>query len=298
MPNAVVMTGYGPPEVLTWAGVGMPEPGEGQIRIRWLAAACADATILADDARLRELSRRMEAAAREQGAMIDLALALSHAGVSGLLGGDLGEAQRCFAELTAISEARGQLWSIGSLLITAWRGPPEHGYALLAQVADEADRQGQGCNPAGRGRGDQRGDRRPALPQPEHRRLPPAQGVPEARRQLPPPARPREARPGPAGLAFRWWLTGDYVEPVPLLPRTRSARTPNASPTRSRSPVASRSRSRPRTFARTNVGIGSVSRPGRSVMAASIRLMNGSQSDTLVLPNPAQAPSSSCSERA
>ena len=47
---------------------------------QWLAAACADATILVDDTRLRELSRRMEAAAREQGAMIDLALALSHAG--------------------------------------------------------------------------------------------------------------------------------------------------------------------------------------------------------------------------
>ena len=28
--------------------------------------------------------------------MIDLALALSHAGVSGLLAGDLAEAQRCF----------------------------------------------------------------------------------------------------------------------------------------------------------------------------------------------------------
>jgi hypothetical protein len=35
--------------------------------LQWLAAACADATILADDSRLRELSRRMEAAAREQG---------------------------------------------------------------------------------------------------------------------------------------------------------------------------------------------------------------------------------------
>src|SRR5207247_2236585 len=69
---------------------------------------------------------------------------LSHAGVSGLLGGDLGEAQRCFAELTAISEARGQPWSIGSLLITAWRGPAEQAYALLEQVAEEANRQGQG----------------------------------------------------------------------------------------------------------------------------------------------------------
>jgi hypothetical protein len=31
MPNAVVMTGYGPPEVLKWAGVPLTGPGEGQI---------------------------------------------------------------------------------------------------------------------------------------------------------------------------------------------------------------------------------------------------------------------------
>ena len=34
MPNAVVMTGYGPSEVLRWAGVLIPEPGAGQIRIK------------------------------------------------------------------------------------------------------------------------------------------------------------------------------------------------------------------------------------------------------------------------
>jgi NADPH:quinone reductase-like Zn-dependent oxidoreductase len=38
MPNAVVMTGYGPPEVLRWAGVPLPEPGQGQIRIKVKAA--------------------------------------------------------------------------------------------------------------------------------------------------------------------------------------------------------------------------------------------------------------------
>jgi NADPH:quinone reductase-like Zn-dependent oxidoreductase len=38
MPNAIVMTGYGPPEVLQWAGVPLPEPGEGQIRIKVKAA--------------------------------------------------------------------------------------------------------------------------------------------------------------------------------------------------------------------------------------------------------------------
>ena len=38
MPNAIVMTGYGPPEVLKWAAVPLPEPGPGQIRIKVKAA--------------------------------------------------------------------------------------------------------------------------------------------------------------------------------------------------------------------------------------------------------------------
>jgi len=38
MPNAVVMTEYGPPEVLKWAAVPLPEPGAGQIRIKVKAA--------------------------------------------------------------------------------------------------------------------------------------------------------------------------------------------------------------------------------------------------------------------
>jgi D-arabinose 1-dehydrogenase-like Zn-dependent alcohol dehydrogenase len=38
MPNAIVMTGYGPPEVLKWAEVPLAEPGAGQIRIKVKAA--------------------------------------------------------------------------------------------------------------------------------------------------------------------------------------------------------------------------------------------------------------------
>jgi NADPH:quinone reductase-like Zn-dependent oxidoreductase len=38
MPNAVVMTGYGPPEVLEWDAVPLPEPGRGQVRIKVRAA--------------------------------------------------------------------------------------------------------------------------------------------------------------------------------------------------------------------------------------------------------------------
>src|SRR6202035_4508741 len=34
MPQAVVLTAYGPPEVLVWSDVPMPVPGPGQVRIR------------------------------------------------------------------------------------------------------------------------------------------------------------------------------------------------------------------------------------------------------------------------
>jgi NADPH:quinone reductase-like Zn-dependent oxidoreductase len=38
MPKAIVLTRYGPPDVLTWKEVPMPEPGPGQVRIRVKAA--------------------------------------------------------------------------------------------------------------------------------------------------------------------------------------------------------------------------------------------------------------------
>lgn len=38
MPKAVVLTQYGPPDVLVWKDVAMPEPGPGQVRIRVRAA--------------------------------------------------------------------------------------------------------------------------------------------------------------------------------------------------------------------------------------------------------------------
>jgi tetratricopeptide (TPR) repeat protein len=110
----------------------------------WLAAACADATILADDVALHDLARRMESEARKQGAVIPLALALSHAGASELVAGDLAAAERCFIELAAIVEARGFDWSLGSLLVAAWRGQAKQTHALIDVVAAEAARQGQG----------------------------------------------------------------------------------------------------------------------------------------------------------
>ena len=120
------------------------EAGTAPETFRWLAAACSDATILADDIALHELAWRMEAQAREQGAAIALSLALSHAGVSELLAGRLAKAERCFHERVAIEEARGRDWSIGPLLIAAWRGQAGQAETLLDAVAEEAARQGQG----------------------------------------------------------------------------------------------------------------------------------------------------------
>jgi DNA-binding CsgD family transcriptional regulator len=120
------------------------EAGTAPETFRWLAAACSDATILADDIALHELAWRMEAQAREQGAAVALSLALSHAGVSELLAGLLPQAERCFHERVAIEEARGRDWSIGPLLIAAWRGQAGQAEILLDTVTGEAARQGQG----------------------------------------------------------------------------------------------------------------------------------------------------------
>src|ERR1700716_3923258 len=38
MPKAIVLTTYGPPDVLVWTDVPLPEPGPGQVRIRVKAA--------------------------------------------------------------------------------------------------------------------------------------------------------------------------------------------------------------------------------------------------------------------
>jgi NADPH:quinone reductase-like Zn-dependent oxidoreductase len=55
MPNAIVMTGYGPPEVLEWAQVPLQEPGEGQIRIKVKAAGISPTDLALRAGYLKEI---------------------------------------------------------------------------------------------------------------------------------------------------------------------------------------------------------------------------------------------------
>ncbi|HEX6454423.1 MAG TPA: NADP-dependent oxidoreductase [Trebonia sp.] len=55
MPNAIVMTEYGPPEVLRWAGVPLAEPGEGQVRIKVRAAGISPTDLALRAGYLREI---------------------------------------------------------------------------------------------------------------------------------------------------------------------------------------------------------------------------------------------------
>ena len=126
---------------------------------------------------LHELAWRMEAEAREQGAVIALSLALSHAGVSELLAGLLSEAERCFLERVAIEEARGQRLEHRPAARGGLAGPGRAG-------ADPAGHGGGGSRPA-----------RPGLPA-GVRRLRPLRPRTRAGpvRRRPTPASPRASR--------------------------------------------------------------------------------------------------------
>ena len=58
MPNAVVMTRYGPPEVLKWAEVPLREPGEGQIRIKVKAAGISPTDLVLRAGYVKEVDRK------------------------------------------------------------------------------------------------------------------------------------------------------------------------------------------------------------------------------------------------
>ncbi|MCO6003872.1 AAA family ATPase [Actinoallomurus purpureus] len=111
---------------------------------QWLAAACSHATILGDDIALHELAWRLEAEARRQGAVIPMALALSHTALSELIAGRIAESERLFDQSAALEEARGSQLYLGALLVAAWRGRFEEARALTEAVQEHAARTGQG----------------------------------------------------------------------------------------------------------------------------------------------------------
>ncbi|WP_405885340.1 AAA family ATPase [Streptomyces sp. NBC_01136] len=109
-----------------------------------LAAACSHATMLGDDLALHELAWRLHAEARRQGAVIPMALALSHTALSELIAGRLAESERLFDQRAVLEEARGSQLHLGALLIAAWRGRFEEARALTEAVQEHAARTGQG----------------------------------------------------------------------------------------------------------------------------------------------------------
>ncbi|MDT0468561.1 AAA family ATPase [Streptomyces gibsoniae] len=111
---------------------------------QWLAAACSHATMLGDDNTLHELAWRMEAEARHQGAVIPMALALSHTAVAEMIAGRLAECERQFDRRAALEEARGSEFHLGALLVAAWRGRSDLADQLSEHVTQHAARTGQG----------------------------------------------------------------------------------------------------------------------------------------------------------
>jgi MFS family permease len=88
--------------------------------------------------------------------------------------------------------ACGDIMSIPGPGSSCW--PPANAPASGPPRPKPSSRRRKRRSPAGQPGGQQPGHRRAAVPEPFHRRLPPAEGLPEDRRDLPHPARPRHDR--------------------------------------------------------------------------------------------------------
>ncbi|GAA2469878.1 helix-turn-helix transcriptional regulator [Winogradskya humida] len=106
----------------------------------WLAAACAHATVLADDVALHEAAFRLRDEATRRAAVIPMALAMNHTGAAELWAGRVREAEHCFDQRAALDGMLGLEQGVGAMLVAAWRGQG----GLSVRVRAEAVRQGQG----------------------------------------------------------------------------------------------------------------------------------------------------------
>ena len=131
MPNAIVMTGYGPPEVLKWAGVPLPEPGEGQIRIKVKAAGISPTDLALRAGYLKAIPLPPNAVLGFEAAGTVNAVG---PGVTGTSVGD---------GVTAL------LFSLGGYaeyaVASIWTGKPEHRLVARRRRAAQLGRGGRGC---------------------------------------------------------------------------------------------------------------------------------------------------------
>jgi DNA-binding CsgD family transcriptional regulator len=97
-------------------------PMESADLLTWTGIGCWAAGALGDDVALYSLGSRLEAQAREQGAVPALSNALIFTGTSELFAGALGRARALFTEREAIEEARGDDCGVGEVLVLAWQG--------------------------------------------------------------------------------------------------------------------------------------------------------------------------------
>lgn len=97
-------------------------PMESADLLTWTGIGCWAAGALGDDVALYSLGSRLEAQAREQGAVPALSNALIFTGTSELFAGALGRARALFTEREAIEEAREDDCGVGEVLVLAWQG--------------------------------------------------------------------------------------------------------------------------------------------------------------------------------
>ncbi len=105
---------------------------------------CAAASALGDDHALYSLANWLEVQARDQGAVLQLSIALIFSGSSEVFAGHLGQAHARFAERGAIEAARGGSCEVGHALVLAWRGRAAEARAAAAAAAQVAVEQGEG----------------------------------------------------------------------------------------------------------------------------------------------------------
>jgi DNA-binding CsgD family transcriptional regulator len=118
-------------------------------RTRWLWQGCVVALELWDDEAAYVLSRHSVEAARESGALSELALALSAHTPVLVFTGDLAAAEAAVADTRTIEEASGIVSApYGALILSAWRGRSHEAKELIEITMRGAESRGEGVGVA------------------------------------------------------------------------------------------------------------------------------------------------------